>query len=161
MQSPLNHELHPRLRWLDHGQAYATLQNFQRLKYCNASMRLSLDSQIGRVSLAKAGCRHGPLASEKSLAFIGNPRRAMFSWKPDVSCRGFSITRLEGSRWRLRRTRSVYGESTKEGPELALSKGVNPVENFGTFKQRVRNHEVLILQPSRAELEDVYGGLRV
>src|SRR5215470_7807644 len=26
-------------------------------------------------------------------------------------CRGFSITRLEGSRWCLRRTRSGYGES--------------------------------------------------
>src|SRR5262245_22108815 len=70
--------------------------------------------------------------------------------------RGFSITRLEGSRCRLRRTRSVYGESTKEGPERALSKGVKPVENFNIFRKGVASHEVLILPPSKADLEDVF-----
>src|SRR5688572_29191946 len=32
--------------------------------------------------------------------------------KSNAGCRGFSITRYEGSRWCLRRTRSGYGEST-------------------------------------------------
>jgi hypothetical protein len=31
----------------------------------------------------------------------------MLRWTPDVYCRGLSITRLEGSRWCLRRTRWV------------------------------------------------------
>ena len=65
----------------------------------------------------------------------------MLRWKAHVDCRGFSITRLEGSRWRLRRTRSVYGESTKVCPKLALFKGVDPVAAFRIFTQRIRSHE--------------------
>ena len=41
---------------------------------------------------------HVPTAG-KSLAFIGNSRQAMWRSNADVRCRGFSITRLEGSRW--------------------------------------------------------------
>src|SRR5262245_45034101 len=89
------------------------------------------------------------------LAFIGHPRRVMFSGSRIPNRRGFSITRLEGRRWRLRRTPSVHGESTKESFQTRLVKGVKPVENFDILNQRVVNHAPTILQPSAAEREDV------
>src|SRR5689334_20140350 len=48
-----------------------------------------------------------PAMSQKSLALIGNSRRAMYRSSRHLYSRGFSITRLEGSRWRLRRTRAA------------------------------------------------------
>src|SRR5437870_12848689 len=49
----------------------------------------------------------------------------MHRLKPNVSCRGFSITRLEGIRWCLRRTRSGYGESTSMRVEVGGRRAVS------------------------------------
>ena len=79
------------------------------------------------------------------LAFIGHASKP----KPIALLKSaFSITRFEGSRWRLRRTRSVYGESTKEGFQTRLLKGLSHRGNFDISKQRILNHEAAIVQPS-------------
>jgi hypothetical protein len=41
----------------------------------------------------------------KPVEFTGSPRRDTLLRKPDLRCRGVSITRFEGNRWWLRRTR--------------------------------------------------------
>jgi hypothetical protein len=46
-------------------------------------------------------------AASTPITLIGNPRRVIVEVKPNLRCRGFSITRFEGRRWRLRRTRAV------------------------------------------------------
>ena len=74
--------------------------------------KFSLFAGVRRRRFTQANATVLPFVSvytdEKSLAFIGNPRRAMLRWRAHLNCRGFSITRLEGSRWRLRRRRD-YG----------------------------------------------------
>src|SRR5262245_25769418 len=67
-----------------------------------------------------------PAASFLSLAFIGNPRRAMYRSGRHLYSRGFSITRLEGSRWCLLRMQQVYGESTKESLNPPLISSLKP-----------------------------------
>jgi len=47
--------------------------------------------------------------TEMSLALIGNAS-AREGRSEEVRAEAFSIRRLEGSRWRLRRTRLIYGD---------------------------------------------------
>ena len=81
--------------------------------------------------------------SVKPLAFIGNAS------KPKSTAllkSAFSITRYEGSRWCLRRTRSGYGESTKEAFQTRLVKGVNHRVNFAVSKQRIQSRGGIVQQ---------------
>ena len=65
------------------------------------------------------------------LAFIGNPRRAMLGGRRIVSCRGFSITRFEGTRWRLRRTRAAMEKVWECGLILLRDEEREVEEIFG------------------------------
>ena len=84
-----------------------------------------------------------------SLALIGNRRRDKYRRRSDARCRGFSITRLEGSRWCLRRTRSGYGESTGRRVEVVAGRAAS-AEARGTAGGDVLRFKMSVLRASGA-----------
>ena len=81
----------------------------------------------GKVTVVSAGACvttalrvAGASVDEKSLALIGNPRRAMQRSSRHLYSRGFSITRLEGRRWAFAADAGSYGESTGKRVEVVV-----------------------------------------
>src|SRR5439155_4164990 len=64
-------------------------------------------------------------------------------------CRGFSITRLEGSRWCVRRTQSGYGESTGMRVEVVAGRAASG-EAKATAEGDVWRFEMSVLRASGA-----------
>ena len=66
--------------------------------------------------------RRNALTPELSLALIGNASGADFWGGAGSRIEAFSIRRLGGSRWRLRRTRYAMGFERQRGSEQRLGK---------------------------------------
>ncbi len=75
------------------------------------------------------GSSHPAITPEWSLALIGNASGQIFGAERGPRSEAFSMRRLGGSRWRLRRTRCAMGFERQRGSEQSLGRAARRGES--------------------------------